>query len=556
MMTARRALAAMAAGLFLVLLGPASPASAHAALVATNPAQGSTVATAPTEVTLTFSESITAVNDKIRVIGPDGSRADQNRPAVSGATLRIPLRPNLPIGTYLVSYRIISADSHPVPGGFTFNIGAPSARTPQPADQGKTDAFVTVAIPVFKYLGYAGLLLVAGASLILLLLWPSRLPQKGPRNLLTLGFGLVVLSACGGFLLQAPYENGTTIAQTTASDWSAVLSSQFGAVMLARIGVLAVGAVVLSAALRRVHTDGEAARSDLIVLGILGAVLAATWPLAGHAAASPVPPVTVVIDSVHIASMAVWLGGLAMLAIFLLRPGPNQANDRELGAILPVWSRWATLAVSALLLAGVVQALIEIGSVSALFTTTYGRLILVKVGLVAVILGFAYFARRSVHGIEHAEDGGRVVRRSVAVELAIAVVVLGFSAVLTQTTPARVAQAAPPVTAAQQNYFSTTAATDLYTLQVDFDPARVGENSVHLYAYTKEGKPLKVVEWSGTAALPTGGIEPVTIPLLPLTDNHVTGSIQLPTAGDWQMRFTLRTTDVDQETVSVTVPIR
>jgi copper transport protein len=550
MMTMRRALAVLAAGFFLVLLGPASPASAHAALVAANPAQGSTVATAPSEVTLTFSESIGAVNDKIRVIGPDGTRADQNRPVVSGATLRIPLRPNLPIGTYLVSYRVISADSHPVPGGFTFNIGAPSANAPQATDQGRTDAFVTAAIPVFKYLGYAGLLLVAGASLILLLLWPSRLSQASPRNALTLGFGLVVLSTFGAFLLQAPYENGTSIAQTTAADWSSVLASQFGAVMLARIGVLAVGAVVLSAALKRVRTHGEAARSDLVVLGILGAVLAATWPLAGHAAASPVPAVTVVVDAVHIGAMAVWLGGLAMLALFLLRRGKNHANERDLGAILPVWSRWATLAVSALLLAGVIQALIEISSVGALFTTNYGRLILVKVGLVAVILGFAYFARRSVH----AGDGTKTVKRSVVVELAIAAVVLGFSAVLTQTTPARVADAAPPG-AAQQTYFSTTATADLFTLQVDFDPAKVGENTVHLYAYTKEGKPLKIVEWSGTAALPSAGIEPVTIPLLPLTDNHVTGSIQLPTAGDWQMRFTLRTTDVDQETVSVTVPV-
>lgn len=552
MTTMRRTLAMIVAGLVLVLL-PASPASAHAALVATNPAQGSTVPAAPAEVTLTFSESISAVNDKIRVIGPDGSRADQARPVVTGATLRIPLRPNLPIGTYLVSYRIISADSHPVPGGFTFNIGAPSPTAPTATDQGKTDGFVTAAIPVFKYLGYAGLLLVAGSALILLLLWPNRLSTRGPRRVLVTGFALVLLSSFGAFLLQAPYENGTTLAQTTAADWEAVLSSQFGAVMLARVGVLAVGAVVLSAALRRVQTHGEAARSDLIVVGVLGAVLAATWPLAGHAAASPVPAVTVVVDSVHIGAMAVWLGGLAMLGLFLLRPGKSQATDRELGAILPIWSRWATLAVSALLLAGVIQALIEISSIGALFSTNYGRLILVKVGLVVVIMGFAYLARRSVHAGEHT-GGAKRVRRSVVVELTIAAVVLGFSAVLTQTTPARVAEAAPPG-AAQQNYFSSTATADLYTLQVDFDPAKVGDNTVHLYAYTKDGKPLKVVEWSGTAALPSASIEPVTIPLLPLTDNHASGSIQLPTAGQWQMKFTLRTTDVDQETVTLTVPI-
>ena len=113
---------------------------------------------------------------------------------------------------------------------------------------------------------------------------------------------------------------------------------------------------------------------------MLGVVALGTWPLAGHPAASPVPAVSVVVDAVHLASMAVWLGGLVMLVGFLLR----QADERELGAILPIWSRWAALAVAALVLAGVVQALIEVGTLSALVSTTYGRLILVKVGLFAV----------------------------------------------------------------------------------------------------------------------------------------------------------------------------
>ena len=250
---------------------------------------------------------------------------------------------------------------------------------------------------------------------------------------------------------------------------------------------------------------------------------------------------------------------------------PNgPANERELAAILPVWSRWATMAVSALLLAGVVQALIEIGTIDALVSTTYGRLILVKVGLVAIALGFAYFARRSVHdnagspedrreapgaGQADSDHSGSLLRRAVRVELAVAAIVLGVSAALTQTTPARVASAEPSATQPAQTYFTTSVKATLYTLQVDVDPAKTGQNVVHLYAYTPEGKPLKVVEWAATAALPTAGIEPVSMPLLPLTDNHASGSINLPAAGDWQLRFTVRTTEVDEETVTVTVPV-
>ena len=109
---------------------------------------------------------------------------------------------------------------------------------------------------------------------------------------------------------------------------------------------------------------------------MLGVAALATWPLTGHPTASPVAGVSVVVDAVHLSSMAVWLGGLVMLVAFLL----PQANERELGAILPIWSRWAATAVAALVLAGVVQALIEVASFSGLFTSTYGQLILVKVG--------------------------------------------------------------------------------------------------------------------------------------------------------------------------------
>ena len=79
---------------------------------------------------------------------------------------------------------------------------------------------------------------------------------------------------------------------------------------------------------------------------------------------------------------------------------------------------------------------------------------------------------------------------------------------------------------------------------------------MHLYAYTKDNRPQPVVEWRATAALPSAGIEPIEIPLLPLTDNHATGEINLPAAGEWQLRFTVRTSDIDQATVTATVPIQ
>ncbi|MEO3816459.1 copper resistance protein CopC [Plantactinospora sp. B24E8] len=578
-----------------LLFGPATPASAHAVLVSSSPAAESVLGSAPTEVVLTFSEGVREVADKIRVLGPDGSRVNRGKPTFNGAVVTIPVDPGGPRGTYLVSYRVISADSHPVAGAYTYSVGAPS--TP-PTDSGADEVHPTVgvAVRVAKFLGYAGLLLLIGPVLVLSLLWPRRLDRAGPARLIWAGIGLVALSTVGAIWLQVPYTGGGGLFAVSGSALGDVLGSTFGAAHLVRLGILAATAILV-----RPLVTGRAGRGDQILLVVLGVAGLFTWPIAGHASASPVPAVSVVVDAAHLAGMAVWLGGLVMLVGFLLR----RATERELDAILPVWSRWATLAVSALLLAGVVQALIEVGTPSALVSTTYGRLLIAKIVLFVLVIAAAAYSRQLVRRrfldeegaddgdgrLDEDEDAGELaesaepdgaaqepepatvpsgagaaagtaagpsvgttrIRRAVWVELAITAVVLAISAVLVQTPPARTAEGYG--TNGTAAYYSTTLTSSLYSLQVEIDPAKRGGNSVHLYAYTLDNKPLPVVEWRATAALPEKGIEPIEIPLLPLTDSHATGEISLPSAGNWQLSFTVRLSDIDQATVTSAVPI-
>ena len=139
-------------------------------------------------------------------------------------------------------------------------------------------------------------------------------------------------------------------------------------------------------------------------------------------------------------------------------------------------------------------------------------------------------------------------------EVAVIAVVLGVTAVLVQEPPPRTAQAAE--TAATTNTtVSQTLTGRKMSLKVDVFPATVGNNSIHVYAYTPDGKPLPVVEWRATAALPGKGIEPIEIPVLRITDFHAVGDIALPVAGDWTLKFTARTSDIDQETLTLTAKV-
>jgi copper transport protein len=529
-------------GLLAVGLWPAS-ASAHAVALRSDPPAGTTVPAAPATVTVTFSEPVQPVAGHVQVTGPDRRRADSGV-STDGPVLKIALRTGLPNGTYLVSYRVISVDAHPVGATFTFSIV--EASNTAPADDsggaGGVNRVVAVAMGVARYLGFAGLILVVGPALVLAMLWPARLSRAGPSRLARLGLALIGVATLGELYLQAPYSTGGGLFDLSGTDLRGVFDSRYGAMHVVRLGVLAAVAVLVGPML-----NGRAAKVDRSLLAILAVLGLATWPLSGHPAASTLPTLTIVADMAHLAAMSVWLGGLVMLFGFLLR----RADTRELGVILPVWSGWAMLAVAVLVLAGTAQALMQVVTLDALTGTTYGRLVLLKVGLLAVVVAVAAYSRRLTTRAEE-EPTPRRLRRSVCTELAVVAVVLGLTAALVQTTPARTAT----VAADQTGPYTTTVTGSFYVLDVTVDPARVGTNGVHLFAYTTDRKPLTVVEWKATAALPTQSIEPITVPLLPVPPNHAVTEVNLPDKGDWQFRFTLRVSDTLQETGSATIPIR
>jgi copper transport protein len=542
------ALAGLSLGLLAVLLGPASAAHAHAYLVGSDPVAGTVLAGAPEQVVLTFSEAVRLVPGRIMVIGPDGERVDLGEPRVDGTEVIIPLGEGADArGTYLVSYRVISADSHPVAGSVTYSVGAPSATPPMPDEADVVDSALRTAMSITRYVSYAGLVLVAGPALMLGALWPRRLARRPATRLVWFGIGLLGAATVTGLVLQAPYSTGGSLADVTAAEVGEVLGTTYGQAHVVRLGVLAAIAIML-----RPLLDGRAARTDLTLLGVLAVVGLGTWPVSGHSIASPLPAISVVVTTVHLAAAALWIGGLVVLAGFLLR----LANERELGAILPVWSGWAATAVTALLVTGLIQAVIEVGAPAAVLTTSYGRLLLAKVTLVAMVIAVAGFSRRLVRQRLAALRPG-AVRLAVAAEAVLLAGVVALSATLVQTTPARTeaAAAAGGSVTATTTDFHVTVEHEHFFLEVTVEPARVGANTLHVYAFAPTGEPLVVREWGASATLPAADVERMPIELTRVSDNHALAEVILPLEGDWEVRVTVRVSEIDQQSVVTTVPI-
>ncbi|MEV7288288.1 copper resistance protein CopC [Streptomyces sp. NPDC093252] len=378
------------AALPVLLLAGAGPASAHAAPRSTTPADGSVVATAPSELTLTFTESVGLLEGSIRIYDPGNHRLrprSVGHAPGSADTLRIALpATGLDRGTYTVAWRVVSSDSHPVSGAFTFSIGAPSPAPPA-VDTGPPENRATGALQnTARYLAYlAGAVLIGVAAFALL----CRPPGTGPlRPLLRTAWWTLLVTTFALLLLRAPYEAGTGPA--TAFDPGALtrtLSGRPGILLAARL-LLLVPAALLLVRLSRRRTPVLTGAAAVVAVG-----LAVTWSAAEHASAGIQVPVAVASSTLHLLATGVWLGGLVALPA-TLRGTPGPLGLR----VVRRFSRIAFMAVTVLVVTGVYQSWRGLGSLSALTGTAYGRVLLLKLLAVAALLAAAGVSRRVVRG--------------------------------------------------------------------------------------------------------------------------------------------------------------
>jgi copper transport protein len=586
-------LATLLAGWLLGGVLTAGPAAAHASLVTTDPGQGARIARAPSRVTLTFDEPVSLGAGYARVLAAQGARADAGSASVAGSVVTIPLRNGLPDGGYLVTYRVVSADSHPIAGAFSYVVGN-GAFVPTGAAPGSSgDPVVGAALPLIRGIGYAALALAVGIPLLAFACWPAGWASGRMRRLAIWGAGALALSALASFLLQGPYAAGSGLGSLADPALiRATLSSLAGQAMLVRAGLALVLFGMLDSAWRSARAPSRWIAAGA---GVVGIVLSLTFAMVGHAAAGEGSTLATVVTTVHVGAMTVWLGGLTGLFAVLLRP---VTSPTEVAAALPVFSRLAFGAMVALIVTGTLQSIREVASPEALFDTDYGRLLLVKLALVLVILGAAGISRvwvqqhygaararpgalRRVSALAFAgapgpahsgadpveaaaaariaaqAEGARAhmtgMRRSVLIEFACAVAVLGVSAVLVASPPAKAA-VAQPVNATL--VLQGTNGPD-GSVQVSVDPARTGANLVHIYLYDDQGRLTQPAGIQVTLTEREQQIGPIPVPLQPGGPGHYTADqVDIPKAGTWTLAVVVRSDEFTATTASTDFPVR
>lgn len=390
-------LAVLLAG--LAVLAGAGSAGAHAALTGSDPQQDSVVEQAPKEVSLTFSEQIAVDEDAIRVLDPAGNRVDTEETPRSlgsgGAQYAVKLRAGLPDGTFTVAYQVVSADSHPVAGAFTFSIGAPSETSAAVPDQASGGGAVGALYGIARYLSYAGFTLLVGGAAFVLACWPRGAGVRPMQRLVAFSWVGLTAATLAMLLLRGPYAGSGRLGDVFDLEvLGGVLETKTGAALVSRLLLLAAAALfvaVLFGAYARREDPKE--RRDLtfgLAIGgtVVAAGLAATWAMSEHASTGLQAGIAMPVDVLHLLAVAAWLGGLTALLVALYRgPAVERAAVRR-------FSRVAFGSVVVLALTGLYQSWRQVGSWSALTGTSYGQLLLVKIGLVALLVAVAGLSRR------------------------------------------------------------------------------------------------------------------------------------------------------------------
>ena len=505
---------------------------AHAGLKSSEPAASSILEASPKEIVLYFAEQVEVSFGSIRLFNSESKIILLPTPKFASVdsagqvrkdakTVRVEL-PELENGSYLVVWRVVSADSHPVQGAFAFQIGTQGTDLTEFGDEVLASSSAPIGFRVMmgfsRWLSFLGVAVLIGALLL-------STQISGASRIKKILYGSWLASCIGALLMlffQAPYALGRAmgIGQLLAS-LDDVLKTRLGFWLVVR-GVLLLLFLILVWKNSRHQYSVYRMSAVLIVICLL-----ATFSISGHPGMRQFSALSIGTDIVHFLSVSAWMGGL--LTIVLL--GRKWQSDSP--RVISWFSLSATISMPIMVATGVAQAWRMMEGLQNIFSTSYGVILSTKVLFVLVAIAAGTRARQLFKSKQVESRDLKQVKfaKTIITESAIGVVVLAVTAILVAVPPLSVGSNAP---------FTATLVEANVIADVRMTPARVGEIEVHVVLSPPGGSLQKITELSARISLVKGEIPAIPIDLKLVGTNHFQAKLLMPRAGDWLLEIFLQ----------------
>ncbi|KQR69361.1 copper resistance CopC/CopD family protein [Rhizobium sp. Leaf341] len=542
----------------MLLLAGTGQALAHAQLISSDPADGAHLAASPREIVLTFSEPVDPL--VFRLSDPTGqmkvlSAAAPGVASGQAATrLVVALPSDVAVGAYSLSWRVTSADGHPIGGGLVFSIGDAggfAARAPAADERVASQDTVTKAgLWMARLIVIAGLVFgVGGAG------WAALLSR---RNAVSADAGgdapaapaLVALSLWLGLAATPVWIvfQGYDVLGDVPDGWvsPAVWSAGLGGTAYGRAAILCSVAIITAIVSLRMRRRGV----RLALAGLAFVLAGLSAAVAGHAATAPPRFATIPGIVLHMFGAMAWIGGLAPLwaALGASRLGTSLSDPD--GAALRRFSRLIPFVLAILVGSGLLLATVQVQAVSNLWTTAYGQVLLAKLALVLLLLVLAtvnrfLWTRTAIEGHPRAL---RRLRRSILAEIVLGAMVLAVLGLWRFTPPPRALAVSAPSVQAQKGTPQDAQQREVreqgLMATVSVTPARTGLVRVSITGLMLDTQPIDPLSVTVDVADPGRELGPFVRQAQRAADGRFQADgFLLPVAGAWTVRVTVLVDD-------------
>ncbi len=546
-------------GAVVVALALPVAASAHAYLIKTVPVASGTLDVPPRQVALTFDE---AVEPRFAIISVSDKDAHQvttgpvRRSAGDPDTLVVPLRPHLPEGWYLVYWRAISVDGHPVQGAFTFAIGPNPGPAPQFVIPHIAQTATTTPLLVLRWVVFLTVMSAIGLFVMRVAIARPAARRLPGTSLRSISIAFAVAAVLGLVAIPLYLEESTAVDSLRSFFAAGALVPLFRVTAFGRgyvdlelcfaLFCLAAGVAIWVDRPEREHRSIAELLAGIGALGTAAAVLLVPGA-AGHAAQTAPRGLALLLDWLHVASGSVWLGGLIGLLV-LWSSLPRARRVAVLAVVVPRFSNVAFVSVAVLLGSGIWATVLHMPILAALWQTAYGQAILVKAALLAaaMLLGALNLVRTKprLAAVRSRPELGRptasLLRRAISGETVLLVCAVFAAAVLSSLAP-------PPKALAEEGSalakvgpgkVAATVHQDGYTLQLLIDPNKAVAPNTFAVKITKDGVPVRGANVTLTFAMldmEMGNQEYQLTETAPGVYSHPSPALVM--VGDWGLSF-------------------